>query len=135
MKTLIYALADPRDDVIRYVGRTTDPYGRMYRHLRDGREHGTPKQRWVWELRQLRLKPRMIVLDCADPSEASAVEMTWIAAHASESLFNVLGRSTRKSRVDPIPTVELVKVWAIIGGRQITREIPAAALEPGPCAP
>jgi len=90
MKTLIYGLEDPQTGLVRYVGQTADPVGRMKRHTSDRREHGTPKQRWAYELHKMRLVPRMIVLDAAESHRADQVEADWIAHYgATGQLFNI----------------------------------------------
>ena len=54
----IYALIDPRDDSIRYIGMTHNPDQRLKEHLR-GRGGNSPKRIWINELRQLGLVPTM----------------------------------------------------------------------------
>lgn len=47
----IYALIDPRDHLIHYVGMTDDVYARFLQHIRcDGSNPG--KDAWIHELRQ-----------------------------------------------------------------------------------
>ncbi len=51
----VYALIDPRDDSIRYIGMTHNPDQRLKEHLRGG---GVILKRiWINELRQLGLVP------------------------------------------------------------------------------
>jgi predicted GIY-YIG superfamily endonuclease len=54
----IYALIDPRDTSIRYIGITDNPDKRLEEHLR-GRGGNVPKREWIYELRQLGLIPMM----------------------------------------------------------------------------
>lgn len=87
--TLIYALVDPRDDVVRYVGRTTDPYGRMRAHLGDRDHEGAAKQRWTAALHELGIEPRMVVLQAVEHADAPDAERCWISRYALEhKLFN-----------------------------------------------
>lgn len=85
--TVIYALVDPRDGVTRYVGKTTDPYGRMVSHLSDRDPSGTPKQRWMHDLREMRLRPRLVVLDAVPAGpDPSGAERRWTDHHAGTLL-------------------------------------------------
>jgi predicted GIY-YIG superfamily endonuclease len=59
---IIYALIDPRDSSIRYIGITDNPDQRLKEHLR-GRGGNPPKREWVYELRQLGLVPIMQPLE------------------------------------------------------------------------
>ena len=52
----VYALIDPRDDSIRYIGMTHNPDQRLKEHLRGGGGN-PPKRIWINELRQLGLVP------------------------------------------------------------------------------
>jgi predicted GIY-YIG superfamily endonuclease len=58
----IYALIDPRDSSIRYIGITDNPDQRLKEHLR-GRGGNPPKRNWVYELRQIGLVPIMQPLE------------------------------------------------------------------------
>ena len=58
----VYALIDPRDNNIRYIGITDNPERRLDEHL-SGRGGNTPKRTWINELRELGLTPRMQPLE------------------------------------------------------------------------
>lgn len=58
----IYALIDPRDNSIRYIGITNNPDQRLDEHL-SGRGNNPPKREWVYELRRLGLAPIMQPLE------------------------------------------------------------------------
>jgi predicted GIY-YIG superfamily endonuclease len=60
----VYALAEPTNNEIRYVGITNNLNIRLASHL--CRDEGNPKSNWVYELRCKGLKPIMIVLDTAE---------------------------------------------------------------------
>jgi DNA-binding XRE family transcriptional regulator len=57
----IYALLDPRDDTVRYVGCAIDVEKRFQEHLRD--RGNTPKCRWLAELKYYGLYPRLEILE------------------------------------------------------------------------
>lgn len=77
MDRCIYALVDPRDDAIRYIGASVDPVKRLESHLRD--KEGNRKCGWLSELKNLGLTPRLIEIEIASESEWEEAERWWIA--------------------------------------------------------
>lgn len=62
MKTVfIYALIDPRNNEIKYVGKTNNVKRRFYQHLTEDGKY--KKVRWINKLLSLKIKPIMIELD------------------------------------------------------------------------
>lgn len=59
----VYALLDPRDSAIRYVGRTTDVKHRLTKHNSLKSNVGTPKNDWVREMRSVGVRPVLEVLE------------------------------------------------------------------------
>lgn len=61
----IYALIDPRDKAVRYVGCTLDMRQRYSAHLSalEQSEGNRRRCEWVRELRALNLRPEMLLLD------------------------------------------------------------------------
>lgn len=74
----IYGLKDPRDQTIRYVGKSVKPKQRFNAHLKDEMTN-VEKAKWIGELRRLGLKPKMVILEIADEGNWSTVECKWIA--------------------------------------------------------
>lgn len=73
----IYALVDPRDNTVRYVGQTDDMKRRYSEHT--NRIESTTKGAWIQELRALNLKPSLVQLDtCDDQAQANYLESWWI---------------------------------------------------------
>src|SRR5258708_4595914 len=63
----IYALIDPRDKCIRYVGLSADVNYRYFQHLHpDTRHQGKQEMAWVKELQRLGLSPILQVLETVD---------------------------------------------------------------------
>lgn len=89
----IYALVDPRDDVVRYVGFSKFPRRRLRFHLKR-RNSSRRLSAWVMELQRLGKQPRMIILERVAEHEWEAIEKRWIAHYRSEPygslLLNVL---------------------------------------------
>ena len=61
----IYALIDPRDNVVRYVGCAGYIEERFRQHMRS-KNLGLPKYRWLAELKQCGLSPRLEILETVD---------------------------------------------------------------------
>lgn len=87
----IYALRDPRDNVVRYVGSTANPRRRLNGHCCIGSAGSKAKRAWVAELAATGLRPSMEILEATTGTGYSEAESAWIACYA-ETLFNGRGR-------------------------------------------
>lgn len=81
----IYALADPRNHLVRYVGRTKNLAQRL-------RGHGSARselrlKEWVGALRKRKLRPIYIVLQRVHREDASEAETTWIQSFSRQGLL------------------------------------------------
>lgn len=78
-KFSIYALKDPRNASVRYIGYAKSPSGRFIKHLSEARgcSH-THKANWIRSLLRQGVKPELTVLESglSDPAKA---ERRWIA--------------------------------------------------------
>jgi hypothetical protein len=90
---IIYALVDPRDNAVRYVGRAYEPQVRLKAHLKDEYAANPAKYRWIRELRTSGLLPHMEVLEGVYGSmrDADARERVWIQyfINAGAALTNI----------------------------------------------
>jgi hypothetical protein len=77
----IYALIDPRDGEVRYVGKAIDPYVRLNSHL--GEKNHRRKSRWLNVLVQQCLIPKVVVLECTNTGGWQAAERSWIKFYRS----------------------------------------------------
>jgi hypothetical protein len=86
----IYALVDPRDGQVRYVGRTVDPDNRLEEHWSSKTPLGTEKEAWLWDLYEEDLFPTMFVIEAVPDHAAKGHEHVWMARmlKASERLTN-----------------------------------------------
>jgi hypothetical protein len=74
----IYALQDPRNFAIRYVGMTNNPNMRYFSHV-SGLECSPKKNEWIKEVKGAHLMPLMEILDNAPTEEdARKKEAFWI---------------------------------------------------------
>ena len=84
MKAYIYALSDPRDGRVRYVGKTNNPKRRFESHIYDMHGANPRKENWIKGLLRLDLKPDMSILEeCAD-GEWEYRERHWIAEYRKQ---------------------------------------------------
>jgi hypothetical protein len=81
----VYHLVDPRDSTVRYIGKTTNPKGRLRAHIQEASERqNTDKKRWIHELCAARLKPVLIIFaSLQDEPTARKIESQQCAAHLS----------------------------------------------------
>lgn len=95
--TFIYALKDPRDNSVRYVGQSTSPHARLYFHMAPGRRERNPRKHdWLIDLRTNGSKPDLEILEKVYRSEADEKEFHWIRHFhdLGEQLTNVHGIPT-----------------------------------------
>ena len=80
-RNLIYALVDPRDGQIRYVGKSTSGYRRPMEHLQPRRSHkgNTKNSNWVNSLLKKGLKPIIRPLEWKeDPNDLYDLERYYV---------------------------------------------------------
>ena len=108
----IYALIDPRTREIRYIGSSMRPHRRLQDHLRAARAHHRlrsigctrwkeepdyrrsrflyrARMQWLYDLQQLRLRPRLLILDTCDAFDSYVlrqVEAHYISVKAYYAL-------------------------------------------------
>lgn len=83
-QVFIYALIDPRDANVRYVGRSFVPEDRYKKHLKDKTD--THKTRWIKQLEDARLQPELKILDVVQEQQWSNAERQWMSKY--ENLTN-----------------------------------------------
>lgn len=77
MNIYIYKLIDPRNNEVRYIGKTVSIKRRYKQHLYDKRK--SYKSSWVQSLRTLKLKPILEILEICDESNWAEREIFWIS--------------------------------------------------------
>jgi len=73
----IYALIDPRDDKIRYIGKSINPEQRYERHLHE-KETNAGKVGWISGLQIRGMQPEMKILEVANEKNWKKRERWWI---------------------------------------------------------
>ncbi len=97
LPVVIYALVDPRDGTVRYVGQTTNPTSRKAAH-RIGKGHSSTARPWFDELHALGLEPGLRLVARCEHDDADMAERYWIGFYRSLGpLYNVNpgGKSAR----------------------------------------
>ena len=81
----IYALKDPRDGAIRYVGYSVNPVNRLRGHIKNARlpGRGTHKACWIRSLISAGVEPQLHILE-ADAENPQEAEIQWIARLLAE---------------------------------------------------
>ncbi len=74
----VYALTDPRDDQVRYVGWTGNLKLRLYQHIYYSATEKTYKAHWISQLTGLGLTPGYIVLESGTGEGYKEAEIKWI---------------------------------------------------------
>lgn len=101
----IYALIDPRDNVVRYIGITRNIYKRLTEYMDDpwGNER---KKKWITELKQLGLSAEMEILEDIEAGPdaqmvATEREEYWIQEYlrSGAPLLNIQGVTKPYPRV------------------------------------
>jgi len=80
MSAVIYGLADPRTNEVRYVGKTTDPRRRLYHHIYLAPVGTTHRDRWIVQLLAEGVKPTLMVLETVGGESWQVREREWIAS-------------------------------------------------------
>ena len=79
MEIRIYGLVDPRDNKIRYVGKTKRQLNkRLYEHIFNKRTIRTYKSNWITALKKENLNPLIIELEICDENNWIEREQYWI---------------------------------------------------------
>ena len=79
LTTFIYALLDPRDGTLRYVGKSNNPTVRRYEHVCASQLFAkTHRNNWIKSLLENGHKPEMVVLEEVPSSEWKTSESWWI---------------------------------------------------------
>jgi len=80
MMYYIYALIDPTDNRIRYIGKTNNIKERLKRHIKDCKKHGfwTPKNQWIKSLLEKNVKPQIQPLLETTKEDVNKYEIEYI---------------------------------------------------------
>jgi len=77
MTVYIYALIDPTNQNLRYIGKTVNPHNRLKQHLSD-KDDSPHKVNWINKLQRQGLKPVLSVLEVCTDADWPDRERFWI---------------------------------------------------------
>lgn len=77
----IYGLCDPRDNKLKYIGKTNNPERRYIEHLSTARhkKKRTYRDNWILKILLLGFKPKLEVLEECNESDWEESERFWIS--------------------------------------------------------
>lgn len=89
----IYILIDPRDQAVRYVGCTRNPYKRWICHISSSKNKKLSNSKWISDVLSFGLRPELIVVDEVITAGYYELETYWISQFKSWgfNLTNVTG--------------------------------------------
>jgi hypothetical protein len=93
MINYIYALIDPIDKSIRYIGRTAYLKIRYAQHLKC--EINTEKYKWIKSLLDIGLKPEIeVIYQCAEGENSHSIEQDFISEYINQGvvLYNHINK-------------------------------------------
>lgn len=90
MKTVsIYALVDPRDGCVRYIGKAADPEARYRKHLCPYYLRAdTYKNKWIKSLLSQGLTPTLKIIEEVPEDQWERREQYWVAFYRGDMLTN-----------------------------------------------
>ena len=77
LKVYIYALIDPRDQAVRYIGSTRMPRNRLSGHLAKYSYGTHEKREWIGGLKTVGIKPTLQILEETIEKHRAARETHW----------------------------------------------------------
>ena len=84
----IYALIDPYDEIVRYIGKTIHPSKRINEHIRESKKYNHHRAIWIRSLLKKDKKPILKVLKICPLSEFIIYETKFIQLYKSDKLTN-----------------------------------------------
>lgn len=84
----IYALIDPRDNEVRYIGKTINPKKRLSEHLADSKREYNYKAMWIKSLLKENLNPLIEFLKICPLSDFVKYETEYIKLYKNYKLTN-----------------------------------------------
>jgi excisionase family DNA binding protein len=127
----IYALSEPENGAVRYIGQTTLPIARLTSYLLESEPDASVTSRWMHGLAARGALPGILTLEQVEPSEAAAAEARWIQHYRAQ------GADLLNAREKGIPDDQTPKAdeWlnASLAARQkgVSREAVGRAIREG----
>lgn len=117
---LVYGLVDPRNNAIRYVGKTIHPQQRMSNHMNE--ISNCHRSHWLQELKRLGLTPTMIPLTIIDGLWPWQYEEKWWIKHLRSRGCNLVNNTDGGDGVSGLPEETRKRMGLVWLGRKHTPE-------------
>ena len=116
-KPSIYALVDPDENRVRYIGKSVQPTVRYYNHLSDSSRKESALYVWIRELLNTGKFPKLFILEECEESALEEREKHWIRNinNSGHRLLNFGGR-----RHFEYQAANLSKIAELHGGKYIS---------------
>lgn len=86
MPVFIYALCDPLSGTPRYIGKSLNPQRRLTYHLSQQKQGGNwQKKRWLSALREMGLRPTILILEVCTLENWCLKEAYWIRKYRGQT--------------------------------------------------
>ena len=123
--TYIYALHDPRDWSIRYVGKANNPASRLKMHI--GSHSVVRMQKFIKELRLSGLTPTVSILQACSQAQWTYWEKFWIATarDSGADLINIAPGGNAVPALWPFSSEHRARLSAAARGRILSLEVRA----------
>jgi DNA-binding NarL/FixJ family response regulator len=108
----IYGLHDPRNDELRYIGKSDRPRERLSNHLQD--KSNNHRCHWLQELKQLGLRPVLVIIDAVPAGHGwQHIEQVYIAAarEAGHRLTNATDGGDGVVNLTPEARAKMRATW------------------------
>jgi hypothetical protein len=107
----VYALIDPRDNQVKYIGKSINPKARLREHILKCNKERTKKGNWVKKLLSLSLEPQMKLLKEAQHTEIPYWEEHYIKHYKFDgiTLLNYDDKGIGTAKVRTKETIESMK--------------------------
>jgi len=86
----IYALVDPTDQKIRYIGKSKNPRSRYNQHLKESiQRQNTKKKVWIKSLLDTDQRPELLILHATESDTAARIAESQACHTHIETIFNI----------------------------------------------
>lgn len=90
MKHKIYHLIDPTNGIVRYIGKSKNPKGRLQTHIAESKaRQNTEKKAWIYNLLKNGFKPLLYIASAHDNEESARIEESRQCHLHKQTIFNL----------------------------------------------
>ena len=136
-KVWIYALIDPRDETVKYIGKSKRPKARLREHIRRTYDSNSKKCAWIRKLLKVGLKPYIKILLETNEKEYAYWEEFYIKEHINKGckltnydekgigIFSGKRQPIKKSTIRKLKKVKAKKIYQYDLNGNLIQEFPS----------